>query len=202
MCAVTASARASWRSFHSGRVLGGEDQGLHFEGAAALVGHRDLGLGVGAQAGDQALPPGQRLAGHQAVRQHQGQGHQLRGLAGGVADHHPLVAGAQFAVAVHGAGDVGRLAAQVQADAGPFGVEAGFPGVVPGGGDGAAHQAAEGGALRLRRGADLAGEDHPVAAHQHLAGHPGLGVGGQHVVEHGIGDAVGHLVGVAHGDRF
>ena len=50
--------------------------------------------------------------------------------------------------------------------------------------------------------ADLAGQDDAVGGDQRLAGHAGIGVGGQEGVQHRVGDPVGHLVGMAFGDAL
>ncbi len=50
--------------------------------------------------------------------------------------------------------------------------------------------------------AHFAGEDDAVGGDQRLAGHARIGVGGQEGVEHGVGDAVRDLVGMAFGDGF
>ena len=62
-------------------------------GPAVLVDHADLGLAVGAQVGQHADPADLGQALGQAVRQPDGQRHEVGRLVAGVAEHHPLVAG-------------------------------------------------------------------------------------------------------------
>src|SRR5207248_10505191 len=68
--------------------------------------------------------------------------------------------------------------------------------------DGVADEAVDGGAAEVGGGGDLAGDDRQVGGDQRLAGDPAGGVGGQAVVEDGVADLVGHLVGVAHRHGF
>ena len=77
-------------------VLGGDDDGPHPDRHAVLVLDRDLGLAVGAQVRQLAgLADLGQAAGH-PVGQRDRQRHQLRRLAAGEPEHHPLVAGAEL----------------------------------------------------------------------------------------------------------
>ena len=69
-------------------VLGGDDHGLDPLGDVALVFDRDLGLAVRAEVlEDLVLAADLAQAADQLVGQHDGHGHQLLGLAAGVAEH-------------------------------------------------------------------------------------------------------------------
>ncbi len=118
-------------------VLGGDQDLLDLDGLAVQVAHRDLGLAVGAQVRhDLGLAHvGQALG--QLVGQRDRQRHELRRLVGGVAEHHPLVAGAgdvEFIVVggvgarlvglVDALGDVGRLLVDRVDDRARVGAEA------------------------------------------------------------------------------
>ena len=97
-------------------VLRGDHDRVHAHRAVALVLHGHLGLAVRAQVVQlAALAHLGQPAGH-AVGQRDGQGHELRRLAAGEAEHHALVAGAGLVVGraarprllgvVHALGDV------------------------------------------------------------------------------------------------
>ena len=138
-----------------------------------------------------------------------GEGHELVGLAGGVAEHQALVAGAGFVLVIRGVvdalGDVGGLgmdggedaAVEVEADAG-VGVADLLDGV-----------AGDLGVVDVDVGSDFAGDDDLAGGAEGLDGDAGVGgvvalldFLGEDGVEDGVGDLVGHLVGVSHGDGF
>jgi hypothetical protein len=75
-------------------VLGRDQHGVDALRATVLVDDGDLGLAVGPQVrhGAGAAHLGQALG--EAVRQPDRQGHEIRRLVAGVAEHHPLVPGA------------------------------------------------------------------------------------------------------------
>jgi hypothetical protein len=140
------------------------------------------------------------------------QGHQLRRLARGIAEHHSLVAGsravelvvaggllARLIGAVHALGDVGRLLVQGVEHGTRVGAEA-QPGVdvadLP---DRLARDVLD---IEAGIGGDLARDHHQAGVDQRFAGHPAVGILGQDGVEDGVGDLVGDLVGMAFGDRF
>ena len=195
-------------------VLGGDDQLGHRHGPAVLIGQGDLALGVGLQEGHLARVPGGGQPAQDLVGILQGRRHQGGGLVAGVAEHDPLVAGA-FVLGVGGVdalGDVAGLAMQVTGVLRLLPVEALLfvADVLDRGphprlqrGD---HFAGEGLVLGLvgagTGGADLSGQDDPVGGDQGLAGHAGLGIGGDEGVHHGVGDAVGDLVRMAFGNAF
>ena len=133
------------------------------------------------------------------VGQHDRQRHPLPGFVGGVAEHHALVAGALLLLraAVHAHGDVGRLPVdRGQHRAGPA-VEAVTSVGVP---DGLDRLADEVGDVHVGVGGDLAGHDRHAGRDQRFARHPARRIVGEDRVEHGVGDLVGDLVGMAFGD--
>ena len=162
-------------------------------GRVALVLDRDLALPVGAQVVDEALAADLGQAAGQLVGQHDGERHQLRGLAAGVAEHQPLVA---RPAGVDAHGDVGRLLVDRGDDRAGLVVE---PVLGPGVAhvlDRLAHDRRE---VGVGLGGDLAGDEGEAGGHQGLAGHPAHRVLGDQGVEDGVGDLVGDLVGVALG---
>ena len=144
------------------------------------------------------------------VREHDRQRHQLVGLVRRVAEHHPLVAGADLVERVLVAvlrlerrvdalRDVGRLLVERDDHAARVGVEAELRARVADLADALAHEARDVD-VRLRR--DLAGDDDEAGRDQRLAGDAAHRVVGEHGVEHGVRDLVGDLVRMALGDRL
>ncbi len=179
-----------------GRVLGRNHHGVHAGGLAADVLHADLALAVGAQVLDDPLlaDAGQFL--HQAVGQHDGQGHQLGGLAAGEPEHHSLVPGA---ARVHTHGDVGGLAVDGHGHPAGIGVQPGLGVQVADLTDGLAGHLAP---VHLGLGGDLTGDHHEVAGQKGLAGDPGKRVLLQAGVQDGVRNLVGDLVRVSFGHGF
>ena len=68
--------------------------------------------------------------------------------------------------------------------------------------DGLADQVVDGVAGQVGLGGDLAGDDGQVGGDQRFAGDPAGRVGLQAVIEDGVADLVGHLVGMAHRHGF
>ena len=110
-----------------GRVLGRDDDGVDARRHAEAVLDGHLALAVGAQPRQRAVLADLGQAPGQAVRQRDGQRHQLGRLVAGVAEHHALVAGAGVQVVLDVAllgfqrlidahGDVARLARQDRHD--------------------------------------------------------------------------------------
>ena len=117
--------------------------------------------------------------------QHDGQGHQLLGLAAGEAEHEALVPGALLVALgfVDALGDVGRLLVDAGQDAAGFVVEAVMGAGVADLADRVADDLLEiGVALR----GDLAGDEHHAGRGYRLAGDAALGVLGQQGVEDGV----------------
>ena len=85
-------------------VLGGNNYGVNRHRLIILVGNGHLGLAIGIQIrqcavlADLCQPQGQAMA------QGDRQGHLLRGFVAGIAEHHPLVAGADVFLVLSAAG--------------------------------------------------------------------------------------------------
>ena len=189
-------------------MLRGDDDRPDALGHAALVLDRDLGLAVGAEV--------RQLAGladlGEAARHPMGEGdrqrHQLRRLAAGEPEHHPLVAGTELVrgriVAdlerrVDALGDVRRLALDRDQRAAGLVVEAVVGSGIADVADGVADDLLEVD-VGVRR--DLAEDDHEAGRRRRLAGDAGVRIVADDRVEDGVRDLVAHLVGMAFGDRF
>ena len=146
------------------------------------------------------------------VRERDRQRHQLRRLVGRVADHEPLVAGADpvegssspgscctSKARVDAAGDVGRLLVERDDHGAGLGVEPVLGAGVADRRDPLAHEPRD---VDVRAGRDLARDDHEPGRDERLAGDPPERIVGEHRVEHRVGDLVGDLVGMALGDRL
>ena len=183
---------------HVGVVLRGDQDGIHAHGLIVFVFDGHLGLAVRTQVGQHAVLADLRQLHRQLVSQRDGQRHEFRGLRAGVAEHDALVAGAaDFLVRAHG--DVRGLLVHRDDDAGAERIEAVFALRVADVGDHLAGDALD---------VDVAGRGH--FAHDHheagrragLAGDSAQLVLAQRFVEHGVGDLVADLIGVAFRDGF
>ena len=192
------------------RVLRGDDDRVDAHRAARLVVFDgDLGLSVGAEIIDQAALAHLGEALGQRVGQRDRQGHQLRRLAAGVAEHHALVAGAvlQLGVAalfaleglVHAEGDVAGLLVDVDDDAAGVAVEAVLRAVVADLADDLARDLRD---VDVAARGDLAHDVHETGRGRRLAGDAARRVLLEDRVEHGVGDLVADLVGMSLGDGF
>ncbi len=153
-------------------------------------------LPSGLQVVEGAFAPHLRQPPRQLVRQHDRQRHQLLGLAAGVAEHQPLVAGA---ARVDAHRDVGRLAVDRRDHGAGLVVEAVLGAGVADGLDRLADDVRQ---LGVGLGRDLAGDEGDAGRDHRLAGHPAHRVLGEQRVEHGVRDLVGDLVGVPLGHGF
>ena len=144
------------------------------------------------------------------VREHDRERHELLGLGARVAEHHPLVAGAELVervvvAALHLVGpldaerDVGRLLVERDHDAAGVGVEAVLGPVVADALDRLAHEARD---LDVGLRRDLAGHHHEPGRDERLAGDAPVRVVGEDGVEDRVRDLVGDLVRVALGHRL
>ena len=181
-----------------GLVLGGDDDGVDADGDHAavllLVLDGDLGLTIGAQPleGSILANVGETLA--EAGGEEVGEGHELGGLIGGVAEHDALVTSADLLdalVEVDALGNIGALLLDGDDDVAGVAVDALVGGGVAGVADGGADDVLE---IDLGVGGDLT-EDHDHAGlGGGLAGDLGLGVLGEAGVEDGIGNLIAELV--------
>ena len=175
-----------------------------------LVAHRHLRLAVGPQVRQHVglAHLGQPMG--DPVRELNRQRHQLGRLVRGVAEHHPLVAGADLVDRVDVAvldlerlvdalGDVGRLLVERDDDAAGLGVEA----VLRAGVADLRHRLAdEARDVDVGRRRDLARDDDEAGRDQGLARDAAVRVVREDGVEDGVRDLVGDLVGMPLGDRL
>lgn len=181
-----------------GLVLGGDDDGVDADRDHAavllLVLDGDLGLTIGAQPleGSILANVGETLA--EAGGEEVGEGHELGGLIGGVAEHDALVTSADLLdalVEVDALGDIGALLLDGDDDVAGVAVDALVGGGVADVADGGTDDVLE---IDLGVGGDLT-EDHDHAGlGGGLAGDLGLGVLGEAGVEDGIGNLIAELV--------
>ena len=193
-------------------VLGGDQQLLDPHRLAVDVADRDLGLAVRAQVVERAVVAhGGELLG-ELVGERDRQRHQRRRLVAGVAEHHPLVAGAGdielVLVGLIGAlliglvdalRDVRRLLVDRVQDGARVGREAELGVGVADLADRLARDLLD---VHVGVGRDLSGDDDQTGVDERLAGDAAVGVVFQHGVEHAVGDLVGDLVRVPLRDRL
>ena len=189
-------------------VLGGDHDGVDAHGmVVVVVFYRHLALGVGAQVAlalsfGSDISHGRLLAAdfreflQEMVAEAYGERDIDRGLVAGVAEHHSLVAGALFlgVGTLHAAVNVGALLVHGREYATRFAVEFQCRVVVA---DRVDYASGRVGKVDLRLRFHLAGNHHLAGGHECLARHLRVGVVGEHLVEHGVGNLVGHLVGMA-----
>ncbi len=191
-------------------VLGGDQHLLDLDRLAVAVADRDLGLAVRAQIVQRAVLADLGQALGQPVRERDRERHQLLGLVGRVAEHHPLVARAgdvEFIVVglvramlerlVDALGDVRRLLVDRVDDRAGVGREAEVRVGVADPPDRLAGDLLD---VDVGRRGDLAGHDHEAGVHERLAGHAAGRIVTQDGVQHAVGDLVGDLVRMALGD--
>ena len=159
--------------------------------------HRHLALRVGAQVGHlPSLAPdvGKHL--HYAVGKRERYRHELRGLVGGIAEHHALVAGTLVVLflALNALVYVAALLVDGCEHAARVAVELVFGLGVANAVDGLAGYRLQ---VDVLRGAHLAHNHHLAGCHHRLDGCVGVFVVGQKLVEQCVADLVGHLVGMA-----
>jgi hypothetical protein len=177
-----------------------------------LVADGHLRLAVGPQVRQLADLPYLREALADLVREHDRQRHQLRCLARRVAEHHPLVAGADPVerVVVRGVvlhlvrgvdalRDIGRLLVDRNHDAAGVRVEAPLRVRVADLGDPVPHEPRD---VHVDLGRNLARHDDQPGRDQRLAGNASAFVARQDGVEDRVRDLVGDLVGMPLGDRL
>ena len=185
-------------------MLGGDDDRLGAHRLAVFIGERHLALGVGSKLGRAAGMPRLRHLVQDAVGIEDRRRHQRLGLAAGKAEHDALVAGALFLlgfdVGIDAAGDVGGLLMHIILELGGLPVEALL--LVAD----LAHGAPRGLLDELRRHAlrpaHLARHHDAVGGDQRLDGDARIGIGGEIEIDHRVGDAVAHFVGMTLRHRF
>ena len=164
--------------------------------AGALVLDGDLGLAVGPQEVELSVAARLGEALDEAVREREGQRHQLLGLAHGVAEHQSLVAGA---AGVHALGDVRRLRVDRGDDRAGLVVESELRARVADLLDRVPDDRRK---VDVSLGRDLAGDEGESRRDEGLAGHAARGIVAEHRVQDRVGDLVGDLVRVTLGHRL
>ena len=180
-------------------------------GLAVDVVDGDLGLGVGAQVREDPRLANLGEALGQTMGEVDGRRHHRVVLVARVTEHHPLVAGAlvvDLVDSLAGTGleglvdalrDVGALRVDRGHHATRVAVEPHRLAVVADLLDRATHDVGD---LDVGRRRDLARDDRHAGRHHGLAGHAGHRIVGEDRVEDGVGDLIGHLVGMPLRDRL
>ena len=184
-------------------VLCRDHNGVDAHGLVLLVVfHGHLTLGVGAQIGHHLAFLADLCQGvHDQMRQVEGGGHVVVGLIGGVAKHHTLVAGALLFLflAADALVDVAALLMDSREDATGVVVELIFGFAISDALDGFARHGLQ---VDVGVGVHLAHDHYLSGGDERLHGAVSLRVIGQELVEDGIGNLVGHLVGMSFRNGF
>ena len=197
---------------HAVLVLRRDQDPLDLDRAAVLVADRHLRLAVRAEIRHQvgAAHLGEPMS--ELVRQRDRERHELLRLARGVAEHHPLVAGAgdvelvvvgrvgaRLVGLVHSLRDVGRLLVDRGDHGAAVAVEPVAPAAVADLADRLARDLRD---VHVHVGRDLAGDHDEPGVHERLARHATGRILGHHGIEDAVRDLVGHLVRMALRDRL
>ena len=183
-------------------VLGGDDHDVHPLGLAVHILHRHLRLAVGTQPRHLAGLPRLGEPPRERVGEHDGQGHELRSLVRRAAEHHALVARAEFVYLVtadivgrlvHSPRDVGRLLVERGQHRAGLVVEPEGTVVIA---DVLDHPAHDAGDVAIVRGAHLAEHHHHAGGGAHFHRDAGGGILREDVVQDRVGDLIAHLVGM------
>ncbi len=209
---VLQDARVDIRVLDRVGVLGAHKDGIDAHRLAVGVLNRHLALAVGAQPWQDAGFAHLRKAQRELMRQVDGHGHQYGSFVAGVAEHHPLVAGAdglelffgdlaalRLERFVDAERDIGRLGGNGGENAAGVAVEALLGAVVADTADHLAHELVkvdEGG------GGDLAEDHHVAGLGGGFARHARARVLLEAGVKDGVADQVAKLIGVTFGDRL
>ena len=174
-------------------VLAGDEHRRQRLRLAVLVDDAHLGLAVGAEVVEDALLAHRGESLGEAVREPDRHRHEVVGVVARVAEHHPLVAGADLVVVVgetvadllglvDALRDVGRLLVDRRDDRARVGVEAEGAARVADAPHGVAHDAL---VVDVRLGRDLTRDHDQAGGAERLAGDPALRVLLEDRVEHG-----------------
>ena len=193
-------------------MLGGDQDLLDLDGAAAPVADGHLGLAVGAQIGQHLALADLGETPGEAMRERDRQWHELVGLVRRVAEHHPLIARprdvervvvgrvvASLVGGVDSLGDVGRLLVDRVDHRAGVAVEAVGGVVVADLANGLAGDPRD---VDVGVGGDLPRDDDQAGVDEGFAGDPSIGVVRQDRIEDAVGDLIGDLVGMALRDRL
>ena len=188
---------------HFGRVLGRQHDRVDAHRLVTFVLDRDLALRVGTQPLEHALLAQLGLLFDEAVRVVDRERHQVRRFIAREAEHQALVASAlllvQALACAHTLADVGRLTIDGDHHGARVAVDA--EGVIRVA-DALERVARDFGVVDLRLGRDLTCDNAQTGGDERFAGHAAVRVLREDRVENGVGDLVGHLVGVTHGYAF
>lgn len=180
-------------------VLGGYDDGVDANGdhgtTVLLVLDGDLGLGVGSQPAQGAVPAGLRHGGVELVGEDQSQRHELRGLVGSVTEHDTLVTSTMVldVTVVKTLSNVGRLLLNSDEDVAGLVVESLLGVIVTDVLDGVSDDLL---VVELSLGGDLTEDHDHTGLGGGLTGDLGVRVLLETGIEDGIGDLVADLVWV------
>ena len=200
-------------SLRGSALVGGLDKlvmlGAHHDGVdthrtvcGTVVLNRHLTLGIGTQVRHQAAVATylSQLV-HQAVGQLEGERHERRCLIARITEHHALVASAllgEFGT-LHATVDVVALLMQRAEHAARLAVEFQLTVVVANLGD---YVASRGHQVDIGFAFHFAGNNHLAGGHQRFTRHLRRRVEGEKLVQDGIANLVGNLVGMPFRDRF
>ncbi len=185
-------------------MLGGDDDHFGAHRLAVLICQGHLTLGVGTKLGGAAGMPRLRHLVQDAVGIEDRRRHERLGLAAGKAEHDALIAGALFLLGIYvgidAAGDVGGLLVHIILELGGLPVEALL--LVTDLAHGAPRRFLDELRRHALRPAHLARHNDAVGGDQGLDGDPRIGIGGEIEIDHRVGDAIAHLVGMTLRHRF
>ena len=188
-------------------VLCGNDHGIHASRLIVNVFYGDLSLAIRAQIGESAILTqiGQLFA--QGVGQSDRQRHQLGGLVAGITEHNALVAGTDLVIGILGTGAALNSVVDTHGDVGGLLIDSGHHrtgGIVKISlfaviADIFDHAASNRGNIHDRGGGDLAHDHHHAGGAGSLAGYVGVRILREDRVQHGVGNLITDLVGMAFG---
>ena len=187
------------------RMLRGNDDVGDGNGFVVAIFHRDLRFGVGSEpCRTFAALSDFRQFTAEAMREHDGRGHQLGRFIAGVAEHEPLVAGTLLGsflalgfARVHALGDVGRLLRDDRVHEHFVGMEHVVVVHVPDFADGVAGDFGE---IEFRARGDFAADDDDVGFGVALAGDTAEFVLREAGIQDGVRNGVANLVRMAFAD--
>ena len=180
-------------------MLGRDDDGVNpYRVAPLVILHRHLCLSIGEDVRDRAVLSLLHQQVCHLIRQRDRQGHQIRCLVTGVAEHHSLIPrSADSIVGSHC--DVGALLVDSYHHRAGVAVKSRLGAVIA---DVLQDAAGDTGKVDVVLRADLAHDQHHAGRAAGLAGHTAIRVMLHDLVEHCVRDAVAHFIGMAFRDRF
>lgn len=189
-----------------GGVLGRDDDSVDALGdnsaVIVLVLDGDLSLGVGSEPGEGAIAASSGHGGVELVGKQEGEGEELRGLIGGIAEHDTLVTSTELLeslLVVETLSNIGRLLLNSDEQVAGLVVKALVRAVVANVLDGITDDLL---VVEVGLGADLTEDHDHTSLGSSLASDLGEGVLLQAGIEDGIRDLIGNLVGVTLTNRF